>query len=414
MRLLVVTVHAPYGPSEAFAAAELKELRALGHHVLLAPVRPVGQAIHRGFDAAADTVLVASLISPRVLAMAILEGFRSPRTMARLVPVLARSRSIRILAKNLAVIPKALWLAREARARDVDHIHAYWATTPATVALIASAVAGAPFSFTAHAADIDEDNLIRVKSTRASLLRVISRDGRRRILEAGVAPSVVRLVRLGVDVPDRPAPRAAECAPFVVLVPAAFHPMKGHVHLLDAMRLLANGSPRVGVRLELAGSGPLEADLRQRTKELGLADVVTFLGQLPHESLLARYRDGSVDAVALASATTGTRLAEGVPVSLIEAMSYGIPVVAADSGGVHELVDDATGMLVPMRDPVALAAALRRLALDPQLGDRLGAAGRARVMEEYDVRRTGAELADAMRPTSGGTTPGGSGRTRPS
>ena len=114
--------------------------------------------------------------------------------------------------------------------------------------------------------------------------------------------------------------------------------------------------------------------------------------------LFARYRAASVDAVALASATKGSRLAEGIPVSLIEAMSHGIPVVAANSGGVPELVDETTGILVAMRDPVALAAAFRSLALDPELGDRLGAAGRARVKRNYDVRLTAAELVEAMRP----------------
>ena len=398
MRLLVVTVSAPFGPAEAFAAAELKSLRALGHRVTVAPVRPRGQIVHREFDQAADSVLVAPLLSPAVLVAAVAEAIRAPRTVAGLILLLARSGSAGILAKNLAVFPKALWLARRARQQNIDHIHAYWATTPATVGMVASAAAGTGFSFTAHAADIDEDNLLLLKSTRASLLRVISRDGERRVLQAGVSPIVIRLVRLGVEVPDRPAPRPKLRGHLVVLVPAAFHPMKGHIYLLQALRLVGSSSPTVDVRLELAGSGPLEEDLRRRAQELGVANAVTFLGQLPHEMLFARYRAASVDAVALASATKGARLAEGIPVSLIEAMSHGIPVVAANSGGVPELVDETTGILVAMRDPVALAAAFRSLALDPELGDRLGAAGRARVKRNYDVRLTAAELVEAMRP----------------
>ncbi len=397
MKLLVVTVSAPLGPAEAFAAAELSSLRSLGHRVTVAPVRPSGQIVHREFDEATDAILVAPLLSPAVLAGAVAEAFRAPRAVAGMIVLLARSRSIEILAKNLAVLPKALWLARHARQQDVDHIHAYWASTPATVGMVAAAMAGIGFSFTAHSGDIEADNLLWLKSTRASVLRVISRDGERRVLQRGGSPSVIRLVRLGVDVPDRPAPRPRLQGHLAVLVPASLDTIKGHVYLLQALRQLSSSSPAVDVQLHLAGAGPLEQDLRRQAQKLGVAHRVTFLGHLSHETLLARYREAAVDLVAMASVTTAHG-AEGIPVSLIEAMAHGIPVVATSSGGVPELVDETTGILVAMRDPLALAAAFRSLAVDPDLGDRLGAAGRARVKKDYDVRQTAAELVDAMRP----------------
>jgi colanic acid/amylovoran biosynthesis glycosyltransferase len=399
VNLLVVTVSAPFGPAEAFAAAELSSLRALGHRVTIAPVRPRGHIVHREFDAATDAILVAPLVSPAVLAGAIGEVIRAPRRVARLMVVLARSRSIQVLAKNLAVLPKALWLAGQARRLQIDHVHAYWASTPATVGLVASAAAGgAGFSFSAHAGDIDEDNLLRLKSQRASSVRVISHDGERRVIEAGVAPGALRLVRLGVEVPGEAAPRPRIQGRLSVLVPAALEPKKGHIDLLEALRELRSSSPAIDAHLDLAGAGPLEQELRRQVHDLGLADRVTFLGQLPHKTLLARYGEGLVDVVALASVTKDGREAEGIPVSLIEAMAHGIPVVATSSGGIPELVDETTGILVAMRDPGALAAAFRSLSVDPGHGDRLGAAGRARVRAEYDVRQTGADLVATMNP----------------
>lgn len=397
MNILVVTVSAPFGPAEAFAAAELSSLRALGHRVTVAPVRPRGHIVHREFDEASDALLVAPLVSPAVLAGAVAEAIRAPRRVAEMMVLVARSRSILVLAKNLAVLPKALWLAGQARHLEIDHVHAYWASTPATVGMVASATAiGRGFSFSAHAGDIDEDNLLLLKSVRASLLRVISRDGQRRVLRAGVVPGAVRLVRLGVEVPDEPAPRPRVRGRLSVLVPAALEPRKGHIDLLVALRELRVSSPAVDVHLHLAGAGPLENELRRQSQELGVADRVTFLGQLPHETLLARYSEALVDVVALASVTRAGREAEGIPVSLIEAMAHGIPVVATSSGGIPELVDGTTGILVAMRDPAALAAAFRSLALDPDQGNRLGAAGRARVQAEYDVRQTAADLVAAM------------------
>jgi len=359
-------------------------------------VRPRGQRIHLEFDSAVDQLLVAPIVSISVMGSAAAVALRSPRTVARMVMLLHRSGSARNLLKNLLVLPKALWVGRQASRLGIDHVHAYWATTPGTVAMIAAATAGIPFSISAHAADIDENNLLADKSRRGSMVRVISRDGERKVVEAGVKASVVRLIRLGVDLPDVAAMRPRIPGRLSVLVPAALHPMKGHTYLLDAVRLLSASSLGLDVRLLLAGSGPLEATLRRRSQELGLAHVVTFLGQLSHDELIDHYRTGSVDVVALASVSEGGRMAEGIPVSLIEAMSFGIPVVAADSGGVSELVDDTTGILVPMRDPPALADALHRLALDPELADRLGASGRERIRADYDIRRNVLELAAGM------------------
>jgi glycosyltransferase involved in cell wall biosynthesis len=77
-------------------------------------------------------------------------------------------------------------------------------------------------------------------------------------------------------------------------------------------------------------------------------------------------------------------------------MAHGVPVVATDSGGVRELIGDGRGILVPKGDAAALAAAFRRLALDSEAADRLGAAGRTRIQAEYDVRQTAADLMAAI------------------
>jgi glycosyltransferase involved in cell wall biosynthesis len=80
---------------------------------------------------------------------------------------------------------------------------------------------------------------------------------------------------------------------------------------------------------------------------------------------------------------------EGIPVALIEAMSSGLPVVASDLSGIPELVEHGvTGLLAPPGDPAALAAALRALHDDRNFGARLGAAGRGRVLADFDSRRS--------------------------
>ncbi len=94
----------------------------------------------------------------------------------------------------------------------------------------------------------------------------------------------------------------------------------------------------------------------------------------------------------LPSARTPEGDQEGVPVSLIEAMAAGVPVVSTECGSIPELVTEGSGLLVPAADPAGLRGAIEALR-DPELRRRLSVAGRARVEREFDVDRVAAELA---------------------
>jgi glycosyltransferase involved in cell wall biosynthesis len=128
-----------------------------------------------------------------------------------------------------------------------------------------------------------------------------------------------------------------------------------------------------------------------------LGDRVRFLGQLPHAALLAMYARGEVGMVALASVDLGGGLHEGIPVSLMEAMAYGLPVVSTRTGGIPELIREGKGMLVPPADPAPLAGALEALIASAPLRSSLGAAGRERVSQAFCARAAAGELARRIR-----------------
>jgi len=150
-----------------------------------------------------------------------------------------------------------------------------------------------------------------------------------------------------------------------------------------ALRALVQVRARVpAAELHLVGDGPLEPEARALARELGMDDAVHFLGR--RDDVAALLREAAV--VLLASDY------EGSPLSVIEAMATGAPVVATAAGGVDELVaDGVTGLLAPMHDADALAAALVRVLSDPSAGAAMGAAGKRAAQERLSTERMVAE-----------------------
>jgi colanic acid/amylovoran biosynthesis glycosyltransferase len=289
------------------------------------------------------------------------------------------------------VLPKAFWLAQLARALGMEHVHAHWGATSATIAMLAGRIAGVPWSLTVHRWDIREDNLLGRKAASAAFVRAISEDGLadlRRV--AGTAAAGAVLLHVGIELPSLTAP-VGKGEPLRLLVPANLLEVKGHRHLVDALALL--GDRGVPVRADLAGQGPLRRALEAQIARLGLGATCRFVGQLSHGDLLTRLAAGEWDAVALPSVVTRSGEKEGIPVSLLEAMAHGVPVVGTAAGGVPELLGGGPGLLVPPADPAALADALERLACEPQLRARLARLGRARVERDFDVAEIVRELA---------------------
>jgi glycosyltransferase involved in cell wall biosynthesis len=156
---------------------------------------------------------------------------------------------------------------------------------------------------------------------------------------------------------------------------ANFKAAKDHATLLRAAARVREAVPEV--RLLLVGQGPLEAETRRLAGELGLADAVVFAGFRTDARRLA----AAFDVFTLSSTY------EGLPIALIEAMALGRPAVVTRVGGTPEVVTDgADGLLVPPRDPAALASALLRVLADPGLRAAMGAAARTRAME-FDIRK---------------------------
>jgi glycosyltransferase involved in cell wall biosynthesis len=151
------------------------------------------------------------------------------------------------------------------------------------------------------------------------------------------------------------------------------------VHLVEALAQLPRAS---GARLVVIGDGPEASRIRARALELGIGDRVQLRGRLPDEALRAAY--ASADVFVLPAIVDARGDTEGLGVVLLEAMNFGVPVVASAVGGIIDIViDGETGLLVPSADSGQLAAALQRLWSDPEFASRLGAEGQRFVADKF-------------------------------
>jgi glycosyltransferase involved in cell wall biosynthesis len=159
-------------------------------------------------------------------------------------------------------------------------------------------------------------------------------------------------------------------APFILIV-AELNPLKAHDVLLESFARL---SPRLSNwRLAIVGDGEQEKKLREQVKALGIAERVDWYGLVTNPFVF--YRAASIFVLPSRS--------EGMPNALMEAMSYGLPVIVSNAspGPLGLVKDGETGLVVPVGDTLVLAKAIELLAKDAPLRKRLGDAARARVSE---------------------------------
>jgi colanic acid/amylovoran biosynthesis glycosyltransferase len=201
------------------------------------------------------------------------------------------------------------------------------------------------------------------------------------LLAMGCPSDRIRVHRMGVDAAkfshtDR-APRAG--AKLRLVSVARLVEKKG---IGDALQAAARLS--VDFDYVVAGDGPLRPELEARARGLGIAEKVKFLGALTHGQVIALLQ--SADIVLTPSVTGADDDIEGIPVTMMEGMACGLPVVSTWHSAIPDLVaDGVSGFLVSEHDIDGLADRLVRLAADPALRSRMGEAGRTIVLREFDI-----------------------------
>ncbi|MBL8344496.1 MAG: glycosyltransferase [Rubrivivax sp.] len=277
-----------------------------------------------------------------------------------------------VLRAGVRLLPYGWTLWRTIGQADVVHVFANsgWAWHLfAYPALLVGRLRGVPVIVNYRGGQADEFfaraprwvlNALRHAAKRVTpspfLLRVFAKHG----LDAEIIPNIIDTQRFHPR-----EPRVAGTAPHVI-VTRNLEPIYDIPTAIRAFATIRKDHP--GARLTVAGSGPQLGELQSLVADMGLSEMVRFSGRIEN----AQIGDLYADADLLLNPST----ADNMPISILEALASGVPVVTTSAGGIPDLVRDGhTALIVPVGDPDAMAAAALRLLSDPALAWRLRSAG---------------------------------------
>lgn len=383
---------------ETFILREINELERNGQPVVVVPiVRVFPRVIHEEAKPWMKRALFTPLLDFSILRSNLRAFFRTPlRYLQILLTIITHTMwRPRTLLRSVALFPKSIHLAHVLTAMGVRHAHAHFATHAATAAWIISSISDITYSFTVHGPDVFVHRLLlREKIEKATFVRCTSTfnkaflsglyplrtQGKLEVIHTGVNPDVYVAA-------SRAAARKRTA--IQILSVAALTPTRGYPVLIDACaRLIEAG---FDIECNIVGDGRLRQVTEQWIARHGLDQRVRLLGALPQHEV-ARLM-GEADIFVFPSIIAVDGQMDGIPISLMEAMAAGKPVVASAISGIPELVrNEVSGLLVDAAYPQRIEAAVRRLLEDPALRDRLGKAGRKTVQTRFDVRRTTQKL----------------------
>jgi len=286
--------------------------------------------------------------------------------------------------------------ARALRKNSPALIHAAWGGAPATAAWLLWRLDGHKFSAAAHAYDIYEyggDWWLKDKLEHAAFIHTSTEMARRALIAHGLAAGKIFCIRRGLDrLPIMKSLRASRVPLHLVCV-ARLVEKKGLDHQLRIYAALRAAG--VAFQARIVGDGPLRFELEKLAGHLGIAADVTFTGHLPQHEVWSQLAWADVLLHTGVIAPSGDR--DGLPNVIPEALSTGVLVVTSAAAATTEAVTHGvTGLIAAVDAPDDWIGALRRLARDDVFAEKLRAAGRTWVEENYDAHKNAARLRGHM------------------
>lgn len=386
--------------SETFILREIEELERRGFRLSILSLEPGDEVVHESARELAErTVYRPSPLSPRSLLAGLVALLLHPFGFmgAMLFALGSALRTPAATGELMRSMGAAAFFACALRGRRPRHVHAHFASMPATVGLLLAHIIETTFSFSAHARDVftDEAVLVHRKLRQAEFVAVCTRYALEQLRRRHPVSTSDRLnlIYHGVDVVELiplPSVEAEDEAPEILSVGRLVE-KKGFPILLRAAAILRQRG--VDFRLRIVGTGPEEGDLRRLVTGLSLEDCVRFDGAVPHEQLIPTFRAAALFVLASIVAGDGDR--DGLPNVLLEALALGVPAVSTRISAIPELIEhEETGLLARPGDPEDLADQMERMLFDEELRAGVIEQGRRVVVSRFDLRENAVRLAE--------------------
>ena len=391
MQIAYFTNYYP-GVSHTFIRREIRAMEALGVTVFRYALRPDENVLDpEDIREKAQTRYILSAGAGELFRCWIAMLLTQPKAAARVIRQVLKMGwySDRGFLRHLIYMAEAAVLARWCRRDAIQHIHAHFATNPATIAMFAGQLSGIPYSFTAHGPD-DFDKAawisLDIKLEHAAFAVCVSAFGRSQLMRWSRPDQwrKIAIVHCGLD--SSFFDEAVQHPPRIprLVCVGRLCVDKGQIVLVAAARRLHNAG--IHCEIVLAGDGPMRHPIEDAIRQAGLQGEITITGWVSGERVKAE--------IAAARALVLPSFAENLPVVIMEALALGRPVISTYVAAIPELVQPGkTGWLVSPSDEIALAAAMREALEAPieQLAT-MGAKGHSHVVEHHDALREAAKL----------------------
>lgn len=370
------------GQTHIFFWREIEALRRVGVEVFLVSTkRPsAGATTHKFAQAAAAQtkyLIPPSLSSLFRWIVGGASGLKSGFEYIRHIS----DRSLTSQVRQLVLLASAVDLVRWSKRECIDHIHGHSCANSAHILALSFRMGGPSYSLTLHG-DLNVyggDHLL--KSQLATAIFAVGGHLRRQLCDIGVPNQKIIETFMGVD-----TGRLSQLAPnrlyhhdeLLLATVARLDRSKGHLHVLAAMARARELG--VKVRYRIAGEGSFRETIRAKINTLGLGECVELCGTVSEEEVCSLL--SQADVFVLASTGEG----EAWPVSVMEAMSAGLPVVCSQIGATPQMITSGLdGILVAQRDEDAIFEAICKLAKNPEMRQRMGTAARKTAVARFDV-----------------------------
>jgi colanic acid/amylovoran biosynthesis glycosyltransferase len=382
--------------SQSFILREVQKLRELNFDIQVASINPHGRSSGELTDdeikEVSSTFYIKNTPILAIFAAHLMTLARQPRAYLRgfVYALRLAEPSLKKVGLSVAYFVEAVIVGRWMASRSLRHLHVHLANPACSVGLITSKVFPIGFSFTVHGPDEFYDvpgYCLAQKIAGASFICCIGYFARSQLMKLSLPEHWAKfeVAPLGVD-PAIFVPRRFRRSKdrFEILCVGRLVPAKGQHVLIAAIDELLKAKHKIFLRI--VGDGPNYDSLRRDVADRGLENEVVFEGPVNQDRIREFY--GCADAFVLPS------FAEGIPVALMEAMAMEIPCISTFIAGIPELIrHEIDGILVAPSDDHALATAIERLIVTPELRSRFGRAGRSRVIEKFNLEPNVAHLA---------------------